>query len=51
MRDAQEAQAYGRQIEAFRRYQALSAELVEVSQRLADRETAEDAGSKKNSRR
>ena len=52
LRGEQEAQVYRSQIEVFRRYQQLSAELVEVSQRLADLEAAGEAGgSKKNSRR
>ena len=49
------AKLYREQIEAFRRYQQLSAELVEVSQRLADLEADAQAdaqaGGKKNSRR
>jgi hypothetical protein len=52
LRTEQEAQVYRGQIEVFRRYQQLSAELVEVSQRLADLEAAGEAGgAKKNSRR
>ena len=51
LRGTEEAAVYRRQIETFRCWQALSAELVEVSQRLADLEAAGEAGSKKNSRR
>ena len=51
LRTAEEAALYRRQIEVFRRYQELSAELVRVSQRLADREAAADGACKKNSRR
>jgi len=51
LRTAEEAALYRRQIEAFRRYQELSAELVRVSQRLADLEADADRASKKNSRR
>jgi len=47
----EQAELYRRQIHNFRRYQELSAQLVQVSQRLADLEAAGDAGSKKNSRR
>ena len=51
LRGEHQARLYRRQIEAFRRYQELSAELVEVSQRLADLEAAADErGGKKNSR-
>ena len=50
LRNQEQADLYRRQIEAFRRYQELSAELVQVSQTLADLEAAGDAGSKKNSR-
>jgi hypothetical protein len=50
LRNAEEAEPYRRQIETYRRYQELSAELVEVSQALADLEAAGDAGGKKNSR-
>jgi hypothetical protein len=42
---------YLRQIQAFRRFQELSAELVEVSQRMADAAGAEPDDCKKNSRR
>jgi len=51
LRDAQEAEFYRGQIAAFRRYQALSVQLVAVSQRLADLEVAGEPGGKKNSRR
>jgi len=51
LRNREEAETYRRQIETFRRYQQLSAELVRVSQSLADREVAGDEGCKKNSRR
>jgi hypothetical protein len=50
LRDVREADLYRSQIEAFRRYQALSAQLVQVSQRLADLEVSGDQGGKKNSR-
>ena len=50
MRNQEEADLYRRQIEAFRRYQDLSAQLVQVSQRLADLEAAGEEGSKKNSK-
>jgi hypothetical protein len=51
LRHAQEVELYRGQIEAFRRWQALSVELVQVSQRLADLEAAsEPQGGKKNSR-
>jgi len=52
LRDPGQAELYRCQIEAFRRYQELSAQLVQVSQRLADLEAAgqPDEG-KKNSRR
>ena len=45
-----EAELYRRQIETFRRYQDLAAQLVQVSQRLADQKAAGDEGCKKNSR-
>ena len=51
LRDAQEGELYRRQIEAFRRYQDLCAQRVQVSQRLADLEAAGEEGCKKNSRR
>ena len=51
LRDDQEADLYRGQIAAFRRYQELSAQLVQISQRLADLEAVGDRGSKKNSRR
>jgi len=51
LRGTEEAAVYRRQIETFRRWQVLSAELVEVSQRLADLEAAGEAAGKKNSRR
>jgi hypothetical protein len=50
LRGPEQVALYRQQIEVFRRYQALSAELVQVSQRLADLESAGDKGSKKNSR-
>ena len=50
LRGAAEAALYRQQIEAFRRYQDLSAQLVQVSQRLADLEAAGDQGGKKNFR-
>jgi hypothetical protein len=51
LRGKQEAVLYREQIETFRRWQALSAELVRVSQRLADLEAAGQDEGKKNSRR
>ena len=52
LKGAQEEALYRRQIEAFRRYQDLSKQLVQVSQRLADLEAAAgEDGDKKNSRR
>lgn len=52
LRDAAEAEVYRRQIQTWQRYQAISTQLVEVSQRLADLEAQEGrGGSKKNSRR
>lgn len=48
LRDEDVAQQYRTQIETFRRYQALSAQLVGLSQRLADI-AVEQAGCKKNS--
>ncbi|MCX7012626.1 MAG: hypothetical protein NTW86_08695 [Candidatus Sumerlaeota bacterium] len=50
LRNAQEAALYRRQIEAFRRRQTLSAELVQVSQRLANLEAAGKEEGQKNSR-
>ena len=47
----QQAELYQNQIDNFRLYQQLSAQLVEVSQRLADLEAAGDRASKKNSKR
>jgi hypothetical protein len=51
LRDEQQAELYRQQIKAFRRYQALSSELVQVSQRLADLEAEDPWEGKKNSRR
>ena len=51
LRTQEEARLYRQQIEAFRRWQQLSAELVAVSQRLADLEAIGEDGCKKNSRR
>jgi len=48
LRNQEEAELYRRQIDAFRRYQELSTELVELSQRLADLEAVGDQGCKKN---
>lgn len=42
---------YREQIEAFRQYQRLTSELVDVSQRLADLTVSEKAPEKKTSRR
>ena len=44
------AEVYRSQIEAFREYQALSAELVRISERLADEE-AEKRGSGRRSKK
>ncbi len=51
LRTQQEAALYREQIEVFRRWQQLSAELVQVSQQLADLEAAGEQGCKKNSTR
>jgi hypothetical protein len=51
LRNQQEAGLYRRQIDMFRRYQELCAELIQLSQRLADLEVAGEQGGKKNSRR
>jgi hypothetical protein len=52
LRQGPQADLYQRQIEAFRRWQELSAELVGVSQRLADLEAADQStDQKKTSRR
>ena len=50
LRNPQEAELYQRQIQNYRRYQELSAQLVQISQTLADLEATGDEGSKKNSR-
>ena len=50
LREAQEAQLYDRQVQSFRRYRELSAELVRISQSLADLEATGDEGCQKNSR-
>ena len=47
---AKDAELYRRQIETYRRFEQLSRELVEVSQRLADLEAAQEKGGKKNSK-
>ena len=46
----QQEDLYRRQIESFRRFQKLSAELVQISQRLADVAAADPDDGKKNSR-
>lgn len=51
LRNSEQAQLYQAQIDHYRRYQQLSAELVRVSQTLADLEAAGDEGCKKNSKR
>jgi hypothetical protein len=51
LRNDEEAVLYRRQIEAFRRWQKLSAELLAISQRLADLEAGGQDEGKKNSRR
>lgn len=50
LRNQEEAALYQRQIQNYRRYQQLSAELVQVAQSLADLEASGDEGCKKNSR-
>jgi len=50
LRDTEQAKLYRRQIETFRKWQALSGELVEVSQRLADMEAEDHCEGKKNSK-
>jgi hypothetical protein len=50
LRNEDEADLYRRQIEAYRRYQQLSCELVDLSQQLADLEAGGEQGCKKNSR-
>jgi len=47
----QQEDLYRRQIESFRRFQQLSAELVGISQRLADVAASDPDDRKKNSRR
>ncbi|MCX7012408.1 MAG: hypothetical protein NTW86_07580 [Candidatus Sumerlaeota bacterium] len=49
--DAGQIARYREQIAAFRRFQDLSTQLVEVSQRLADLQVAGAPAGKKNSRR
>lgn len=51
LRSREQATLYQRQIDNYRRYQELSAELVHVCQRLADLEAAGEQEGKKNSRR
>ena len=48
--EGRDADLYRRQIENHRRFEQLSRELVETSQRLADFEAARDSGAKKNSK-
>jgi hypothetical protein len=50
LKSAQEAELYQQQIDTFRRYQELSAQLVELGQHMADLEAAGDHGCKKNSK-
>jgi hypothetical protein len=50
LRSQEEAELYQRQIQNYRRFQELSAELVQVCQTLADLEAAGEEGCKKNSR-
>ena len=50
LRNQDEADLYQAQIQNYRRYQQLSAELVQLSQTLADLEASGEEGSKKNSR-
>ena len=51
LRNQDQADRYQCQIQNYRQYQELSAQLVQVSQALADLEDADAAGGKKNSRR
>lgn len=51
LRGAEEVALYRRQVEAFRRFEHLAAELVAVSEQLADREAERARESKKNCRR
>ena len=51
LRHPQQIEQCRRQIANFRRFQELTAELVQIGQRLADCEDADDQGCKKNSRR
>ena len=51
LRNPAEAELYQSQIQNYRRYQELSAELVQVSQTLADLQVSGDEGCKKNSKR
>jgi len=50
LRDKEQVEIYGQQIETFRKWQALSKELVEVSQCLADMEAEDNCDGKKNSK-
>lgn len=47
LKSRQEVETYRKQIEAFRRFQELSAELVRVCEQLADMEVAGRMGEKK----
>ena len=49
--DSAQVALYREQIATFRRFQELTRQLAQISQRLADLEAAGDSGSKKNSRR
>jgi hypothetical protein len=49
--DRDQIARYREQIDAFRRFQALTGELAQFSQRLADLEAVEATEGKKNSRR
>jgi hypothetical protein len=51
LRNPQEAALYQRQIDNYRRYQDLSAQLVQVCQRMADLEASAAEDQKKTSRR
>ena len=51
LRDGAQAALYTKQIAAFRRFQELTGELAQLSQRLADLEAEDPAQGKKNSRR
>jgi len=51
LRDSAQITRYREQIEAHRRFRDMSAELLQIGQRLADLEVSNEEGCKKNSRR